>query len=324
MKKEDIRKACKFGEDLIPFTEGELADIRQIEQPVIRILGFKSIDKLRFWDNIRPSYFIYPSEANVVGSTRTFAALHKKLVKSNRMGIAWFIARKNSNPTFVALVASDERFDKATKLQTTPPGIFLITLPYLDDIRFDPAVVSTVAPVELINSMASIIDNTTLSAYDPCKYMDPSLQWHWRVLQAQALKEEEDAIVPRDTTKPSYKRMAERLNSNNLAGKWKSLLEKANQSQPPTEKSAEVVKRKGSDSDETNGKEKSKRTRLGNTTRLTLQDLQVALEAGKLDRLTLPHLKQAISSNPTVFTGKPASTKKADILDYVTEMLNKL
>lgn len=86
---------------------------------------------------MRPSYFIYPSDAAVTGSTRTFASLHKKLLKDELMGIGWLIARRNQGPVFTAIIPQKEEFDdKGT--QSTPAGMHCIVLPFLDDIRANP------------------------------------------------------------------------------------------------------------------------------------------------------------------------------------------
>ena len=94
---------------------------------------------------MRPSYFIYPSDAAITGSTRTFASLHKKLLKDELMGIAWLIPRRNQPPMFAAIVPQAEEFDEAGA-QTTPPGMHCIILPTLDDIRQNPVEETVAGP----------------------------------------------------------------------------------------------------------------------------------------------------------------------------------
>jgi ATP-dependent DNA helicase 2 subunit 1 len=132
-----VQKAYKFGGDHILFTPDETKEIRNFGEPILRILGFKPVSKLRFWYNMRPSYFIYPSDATVTGSTRTFASLHKKMMKDELMALAWLIPRRNQSPVFCAVVPQEEQFDnKGT--QSTPPGMHCIVLPFLDDVRQNP------------------------------------------------------------------------------------------------------------------------------------------------------------------------------------------
>lgn len=86
---------------------------------------------------MRPSYFIYPSDAAVTGSTRTFASLHKKLLKDELMGVGWLIPRRNQAPVFTAIIPQAEEFDDKGS-QMTPPGMHCVILPFLDDIRANP------------------------------------------------------------------------------------------------------------------------------------------------------------------------------------------
>jgi ATP-dependent DNA helicase 2 subunit 1 len=141
-----VQKAYKFGGDNILFTEDELKQIRSFGDPVLRILGFKPVSALRFWENMRPSYFIYPSEATVTGSTRTFASLHKKLLRDKLMGLAWIIPRRNQAPVFAAIVPQEEEVDDKDT-QITPPGMHCIVLPFLDDIRANPTEKTVTGPL---------------------------------------------------------------------------------------------------------------------------------------------------------------------------------
>ena len=137
MSKDIVQKAFKFGGEHVLFTPEELKQIRNFGEPILRILGFKPIEKLEFWQNMRPSYFIYPSDAAVTGSTRTFASLHKKLLKDKLMGVGWLIARRNQAPVFTAIIPQVEEFDDKGS-QMTPPGMHCIILPFIDDIRSYP------------------------------------------------------------------------------------------------------------------------------------------------------------------------------------------
>jgi ATP-dependent DNA helicase 2 subunit 1 len=110
--------------------------MRYFGDPVIRIIGFKPNSALAFEHNVKPANFIYPDEANYVGSTRTFAALHNKLVTSKKIGIAWSIPRRNAAPQIVAMVPSLEEVEDGVQMH--PPGFFLIPLPFADDMRQNP------------------------------------------------------------------------------------------------------------------------------------------------------------------------------------------
>lgn len=47
-------------------------DVRQIkayDTPGLKLLGFKSLETLKVYHNIKPSYFVYPDEAKIKGSS---------------------------------------------------------------------------------------------------------------------------------------------------------------------------------------------------------------------------------------------------------------
>ena len=64
--------------------------------------------------------------------------------------------------------------------------------------------------------------NLPKSIYDPGKYSNPSLQWHYRILQALAL-DEDLPPKPEDKTIPKYKQIDKRI--GNEALEWGQTLE---------------------------------------------------------------------------------------------------
>ncbi len=211
VEKVEIKKAYRFGGEQILFTPEEISSLRNFGEPCIRILGFKPISMLPIWANLKPATFIYPSEEDYIGSTRVFAALHAKLLSSQKMGITWFIARKNAAPVLAALYPGPESLDE-NGMQTLPPGLWLIPLPYADDIRQNPEITTLIrAPEPLIDRMRLVIQQLQLpkAKYDPGKYPNPSLQWHYRILQAMALGEDLPEM-PEDKTVPRYRQIHKR------------------------------------------------------------------------------------------------------------------
>ncbi|KAL9040433.1 MAG: hypothetical protein Q9180_001909 [Flavoplaca navasiana] len=211
VEKVEIKKAYKFGGEQILFTPEEISSLRNFGDPCIRILGFKPMSMIPLWANMRPPTFIYPSEEDYIGSTRVFAALHAKLLSSQKVGITWFIARKNAAPVLAALYPGPESLDE-NGLQIMPPGLWLIPLPYADDIRQNPEMTTLIrAPEPLIDRMRLVIQQLQLpkAKYDPSKYPNPSLQWHYRILQAMALGEDLPEM-PDDKTIPRYRQIDKR------------------------------------------------------------------------------------------------------------------
>ncbi len=210
----EIRRAYKFGGEQVLFTKDEQKELKNFGPPGLRIIGFKPQSMLPFWASIDKSTFIYPSEEDYIGSTRVFAALWQKLLKNEIMGLAWYIARVNAKPQLVGILPSQEHLDQNTNQQVVPAGLWLYPLPCADDIRNPPEMPPPlVSPDKLIDMMRTVIQQLQLpgARYDPAKYPNPALQWHYRILQALALDEE----IPEfrdgdDKTIPKYRQIDKR------------------------------------------------------------------------------------------------------------------
>ena len=224
--KLEIRKAYKFGGEQISFSVDEITSIRNFGEPVIRVVGFKAInlDNLPIWANLKGATFLYPSEEDFVGSTRVFSALQQKMLNDAKIAIVWFIPRKNAVPQVAALVAAMDQVDEKSG-HILPSGIWLVPLPFADDIRSNPDTPAVTSPDPLIDRTRTIVQQLQLprGRYIPAKYPNPgmffvvctgihinsrlALQWHYRVLQAMAL-EDEAPTQPEDKTMPKYKQIS--------------------------------------------------------------------------------------------------------------------
>lgn len=172
--KSEIKKAYKFGGEQIPFTPDEITSLRNFGDPVIRIIGFKPISMLPIWASLKQSTFIYPSEEDYVGSTRVFSALQQKLLRDDKMGVAWFIARKNAAPVIAAILPGMEKLGDNGE-QIMPPGLWIVPLPYVDDIRRNPETTMVRSPDPLTDTMRTVMQQLQLpkAQYVPEKYPNP-------------------------------------------------------------------------------------------------------------------------------------------------------
>ena len=223
--KPEIRKTYKFGGEQVSFSVDEVATVRNFGDPVIRVVGFKALDPdhLPIWANLKAATFLYPSEEDWVGSTRVFSALQQKMLGDGKIAIAWFVARKNAVPQLVALVAAMDQVDEKSG-HILPSGIWLVPLPFTDDIRSNPENPVVTSPDPLTDRMRSIVQQLQLpkGRYIPAKYPNPgmysvigakaidsysALQWHYQVLQAMALEDEAPTQLE-DKTIPKYKQIS--------------------------------------------------------------------------------------------------------------------
>lgn len=174
VEKAEIRKAYKFGGETVSFTKEEAETIRYFGEPIIRVIGFKSLSKLPAWASVRAPIFMYPSEEGYIGSIRVFSALHQKLLSSQKFALCWFIARKNASPVLAAVYAGAERTAEDGD-QVVPPGLWIQPLPFMDDIRQNPETSVVQAPDPLVDVMRIIIQQLQLpkARYEPQKYPNP-------------------------------------------------------------------------------------------------------------------------------------------------------
>ncbi|KAI5279470.1 ATP-dependent DNA helicase II subunit 1, partial [Ascosphaera acerosa] len=220
----EIQRAYSFGGEQVTFSPEELKQLRNFGPPVIRVLGFKALADLPFWANIKPATFVFPTETGYAGSTRTFAALWQVLLRREMWALTWFIARANANPRLAALIAARERPAGAAGGSnsagsgsansdggTIPAGMWLIPLPFVDDIRPNPAIAHVPAPQSLVDRMSVVVQQLLLpgGSYAPARYPNPALQYHYKIVQAIALDEELPAPPP-DRTLPKYKQIDRR------------------------------------------------------------------------------------------------------------------
>lgn len=176
VEKSEIRKAYKFGGEQVTFTTEEQQALRNFGNPVIRIIGFKPLSALPIWANVKHPSFIYPSEEDFIGSTRVFSALQQKLLNDQKLALVWFIPRKNATPCLAAMIAGEERIDD-NGVQKVPPGMWVVPLPFADDVRQNPEYSRHVAPDDLVDAMRQVIGQLELpkKVYDAQKYPNPCM-----------------------------------------------------------------------------------------------------------------------------------------------------
>jgi ATP-dependent DNA helicase 2 subunit 1 len=327
VEKTELRKAYKFGGDAITFTPEEIIKIRQaFGDPVIRIIGFKPLSSLPIWANTNKATFIYPSETDFIGSTRVFSALQQKLLKSKKMGLVWFISRRNAAPVLAALVPAEEKTNEDGE-QTMPPGLWLIPLPFADDIRSFPesAEKPLVATDALIDKMRIIVEQLQLpkGVYDPARYPNPDLQWFYRILQAMAL-EDEIPTKADDKTVPRFRQIDKRCGEyiQQYGEEFKDAF--AQVAQPAFPHRGKATGKRGSVDPEDEGKPAPKRVKKeakikeegGDDDGLTDEQMATFNNKGQISKQTVAVLKEFLGQR-----GHSATGKKADLVEKVQQYL---
>lgn len=319
VEKWEIRKAFKFGGESISFSIDEIGQLRNFGDPVIRIIGFKSLDTLPIWANTKYPTYLYPSEEDYVGSTRTFSALYQTLQSTRQYGIAWFIARKNAAPILAALIPTvkpaDEDEDPSTEPSLLPDGIYLLPLPFADDIRDPPPLPDHVpkSTASLTNAFHPICQQLLLprGSFNPSKYPNPALQWHYRILQALAL-DEDLPEQPEDRTIPKYRSIDKRAGHYVL--EWGQNLEETYlnfQKENPASTSILAKRERGGGANE-NGTSKKKVKTESAQESVSDEQMRAHVKKGTIKKFTVGELKDWLTEKKL-----PISGKKGDLVDRV-------
>ncbi len=315
--KSEVKKAYKFGGEYIHFKPEEAASLKDLGSKVLRIIGFKPRSMLPMWASVKKSIFIFPSEEQFVGSTRVFSALWQKLLNSDKVGIAWFVARNNANPIMVAIIPSRASEDDASDTPYLPAGLWLYPLPFADDVR----TVDLSAPPrpadELTDKMREIVQNLQLpkAMYNPLKYPNPSLQWHYKILQAMALDEDVPETLD-DATVPKYKQIDKRVGG--YLAEWKEAL---------ADKAAGLMKsravKREAEDDDGGGRPLAKRAKPPAAKKaagggMSNAQLKAAFEQDTLKKMTVAELKEVLASK-----GVSAVGKKAELVEKLEQWIEE-
>lgn len=331
--KQEMRKAYKFGGEYVYFTPEEQKQLRDFGSPIIRIIGFKSRSALPAWASVKKSTFLFPSEEDYVGSTRVYTSLWKKLLRDNKMGLAWCITRTNAQPILAAVLPSREQAEEVGEAGGAggskhnaphlPSGLWLYPLPFVDDLRESKAPEGQVrSSDELKNQMRVVVQQLQLpkAVYNPLKYPNPALQWHYRILQALALEEEVPDKVD-DATLPKFKAISKR--AGGYLEDWSATL----RDEASSSRHARASKREPEDDAASLSipERPSKKSR-GATDHakgamaggLSLPQLKSAVQSGGISKMTVAELKDVLASK-----GLSTAGKKAELVERVEQWVEE-
>ncbi|CAA6658963.1 unnamed protein product [Spirodela intermedia] len=206
---EPAKRFFTYKGEKVLFSVDELSEIKRLAPNCLRLLGFKPLDYLKDYHNLRPSTFIFPSDEEIFGSTRIFIALHRSMLRLRRFAVAF--CGSSARPQLVALIAQEETSNSSGQVE--PPGMHMIYLPYSDDIRYpeehylnDDAIASRPTD-DQIRKASALLKRIDLKNFSVCQFSNPALQRHYSILQAIALDEDEMPEV-KDETLPDEEGMA--------------------------------------------------------------------------------------------------------------------
>ena len=322
-----------YGNKKIPFTKEEMSKIKFLEEPGMKLMGFKSIESIKPYYNLRESYFIYPNELYFNGSSKLIDALIKQMLNKNKCAIVKFVAREGSVIKLCALMPQAEKYDE--DYFQTPPGFNMIVLPWADDIRSN-SVIKAKFPKDLpqvsdeeFELAKKLIKKMNIS-FDCRAFENYELQKFYATLQALALEEQSEEPVE-DTLQPNEEGLEKVLNGldeefrkaifGNEGGKTGEVMEKyakgnkgnkykgrskSNDSKGSRSQSKKKKKKEISDEEEKDE---------GNN--YSDEVLKKMVQNSKLNKMKVQELKDICATRNILTKG----LKKADIIDKIKNYL---
>ncbi|KZZ94189.1 ku70 protein [Moelleriella libera RCEF 2490] len=315
VNKGEIKKAYKFGGEYVYFSPEEQKSLKDFGPPVIRIIGFKQRKLIPAWASVKKSTFLFPSEEDYVGSSRVFTALWQKLLRDDKVGIAWCVVRANAQPMLAAIMPSRERSDEESGTPYLPAGLWVYPLPFADDVREvkTPLKVNRSSD-DLTTKMRTIVQQLQLpkAIFNPTKYPNPALQWHYQILKALALEEE----VPEkadDATQPKFKAISKR--AGGYLEDWSGKLEEDSGSVS----AANELKREAEDDGSSRpAKQRRGAAEKASASNMSMTELKEAIESGSIMKMTVAQLRDVAGSK-----GLSTIGKKAEIAERIEQWIDE-
>ena len=321
-----------YGNKKIIFTKEEMNKIKFLEEPGMKLMGFKSIERIKPYYNIRESYFIYPNELYSNGSSKLILALIKQMLNKNKCAIVKFIAREGSVIKLCALIPQAEKYDE--DYFQTPPGFNMIVLPWADDIRSNADIMARnpkemPLPNDNQNELAKKIIKKMNISFDCRAFENYELQKFYATLQALAL--DEPNIEPvEDTMQPNEEGLEKVLDGldeefrkavfGNYGGKPEEVMEKYNKGNKNKSRS------KGNNSKSSRSQSKKRKKKevddeikdaIEEENVFTDDYIKKMAKNNKLEKLKVDELKN-ICRNRNINT---KGLKKADIISKIKNYL---
>lgn len=293
----DIKLYQMFGGEKVIFEKEEVTSMKTFGDPGLLLMGFKPRSSVKTYHHIRPAQFLYPSEKSVSGSTTLFSALLGRCIARDVVPICRFIPRRSSPPRFVALLPQEEEIDEHNN-QVKPPGFHVIFLPFTDDLRRLKYEQTPKATTEQINKAKQVIKNLT-SGFDSSNFENPSLQKHFKNLEALALdRDEPEELI--DHTEPKTEAIDRK--AGEAIKQFKDVV--FPDDYDPLGKPA-ATKRKAGTADGS----AAKKGKAGVDVEI---DMREEAQKGRLSKLTVPVLKDFVKQ-----AGIKCGTKKADLVEAI-------
>jgi hypothetical protein len=222
-----LRTFIEFGGERIPMSEKDKKGIRMAGNAnnafaSLILLGFKDTNAVPFMHTLEETYFAYPNDERVEGSSSAFAHLHAAMLRKNVVAIGELLTRVSGtmHARLVAMrpleeeLCEDEINGQVVSRLKSPPGMVVVALPFEDDVRAmepDAAVRSletggtAIATEKIVNAAMDLVQKQTLSNVEIGEnFENATLAKFWDYVEHVALgecspaEEEYDTVVDKE------------------------------------------------------------------------------------------------------------------------------
>lgn len=205
-----FRKYQQIGEERVRFTPLEVYRMKQVMDPGLKLLGFKPISAIDQELHLKTTYFIYPSDARIKGSTKMFRALWEKCLEKEKAVICSCTLRKKSSPKLVALIPQREEADQDQEVIRFD-GFRMVQIPYAGDVRNLKILEKEAAETDdlSVGAFKEIIRKLSFKfGYKPSLFENPVIRTIYANVEAVTYQKEveeiEDSVMP-DTERQDRK-----------------------------------------------------------------------------------------------------------------------
>ena len=315
---EQVGSYQLYGNKKIIFSKEEMNKIKFLEEPGMKLMGFKSLDSIKPYYNIRESYFIYPNELFSNGSGTLVDAMIKQMLNKKKCAIVKFVSREGSIVKFCALIPQAEKYDE--DYFQTPPGFNMIILPWADDIRSNSEIMAK-NPKHLPNvteeqsELAKKIIKKMNISFDCRAFENVELQKFYSTLQALALEESNIEQVE-DTLQPHSEGLEKVLNGLDENFRKAVFGDKGGKTEEVIEKYISGKKRKRSKSEDSDSNKSNSEERGKYYSDEVIKEM---MENQKLKKMNVPELKDICRIRNITTKG----LKKSEILEKIKKYLDE-
>ncbi|KAF9374594.1 X-ray repair cross-complementing protein 6 [Podila verticillata] len=307
----DLKYYWDFGQTKVIFSKDEVAAMKTFGPPGLALIGFKPKSAIHMHHNIEHALFLYPDEKSYQGSTAAFTSLLTAMAELDKVAICSFTARTNHTTRLVALVPQLEVI--GAEGQEQPPGFQVYPLPWADDIRQMPMQSEYTPPTDLVDAAKAIISKLNMKkGFNPLNYENPTLQKHFKVLQATALDRPDTDIE--DKTLPKTEQM--HLRAGDYIRHFKETADTAELPETPTPTLTASSKR-ASQSQSQGSPSKRQNTGPASAQDM-LNDMRIKYQSGQMNKATVAQMKDFLASVNIQGQGK-----KADLISQVEDYFDQ-